>query len=193
MWLGKWIANSTTLVVSFDEIGERVIVTGSNKFMDDWLLDMAALDFVFSTRLCSYHRYRNWLLDSSFCLQNAGCDKPLALYRSIISLQCCFWFDINNSTWLRSLYVELVYVEIVGVFSRTHTLNETKKLVVQETTSWYDKKGELTLADIIMVIRKSIWVKMYFSMSKNHDNNTDSLKITEKNANLLIYQLALAA
>ena len=72
-------------------------------------------------------------------------------------------------------------------------MDETKKLLVQETTSWYDKKGELTLADIIMIIRKSIWVKMYFSMSENHVNNTDSLKITEKNANLLIYQLALAA
>jgi hypothetical protein len=72
-------------------------------------------------------------------------------------------------------------------------MHETKKLVVQETTSWYDKKGELTLADILMVIRRSIWVKMYFSISKNHEENTDSLKITEKNANLLIYQLALAA
>ena len=72
-------------------------------------------------------------------------------------------------------------------------MHETKKLVVQETTSWYDKKGELTLADILMVIRRSIWVKMYFSISKNHEENTDSLKLTEKNANLLIYQLALAA
>ena len=72
-------------------------------------------------------------------------------------------------------------------------MDETKKLLVHETTSWYDKKGELTLADIIMIIRKSIWVKMYFSTSKNHENNMDSLKITEKNANLLIYQLALAA
>ena len=72
-------------------------------------------------------------------------------------------------------------------------MHETKKLLVQETTSWYDKKGELTLADIIMTIRRSIWVKMYFSMSEIHENNTDSLKITEKSANLLIYQLALAA
>ena len=31
------------------------------------------------------------------------------------------------------------------------------------------------------------------SISKNHEENTASLKITEKNANLLIYQLALAA
>jgi hypothetical protein len=59
-------------------------------------------------------------------------------------------------------------------------MHETKKLLVQETTSWYDKKGELTLSDIITAIRRSIWVKMYFSKSKNHDNNTDSLKITEK-------------
>ena len=34
-------------------------------------------------------------------------------------------------------------------------MHETKKLLVQETTSWYDKKVELTLADIIMVIRRS--------------------------------------
>ena len=72
-------------------------------------------------------------------------------------------------------------------------MHETKKLLVQETTSWYDKKGELTLADIIMVIRRSIWVKMYFSKSRNHEDKTESLKITETNANLLIYQLALAA
>ena len=72
-------------------------------------------------------------------------------------------------------------------------MNETKQLLVQGKTSWYDKKGELTLADIVMVIRRSIWVKMYFSISKNHKENIDSLIITEKNANLLIYQLALAA
>ena len=72
-------------------------------------------------------------------------------------------------------------------------MHATKKLVVQETTSWYDKKGELTLADIVIIIRKSVWVKMYFSMSKNHEKNTDFLETTEKNANLLIYQLALAA
>lgn len=72
-------------------------------------------------------------------------------------------------------------------------INETKKLVAQETTSWYDKKGELTLADLMMIIRRSIWLRMYFSMSKNYEKNMDSLKITEKKANLLVYQLALAA
>ena len=35
--------------------------------------------------------------------------------------------------------------------------------------------------------------KNVFSISKNHEENIDSLIITEKNANLLIYQLALAA
>ena len=59
-------------------------------------------------------------------------------------------------------------------------MDETKKLFVQETTSWCNKKGEPTLADIIMIIRKSIWVKMYFSTSKNYENNMDSLKTTEK-------------
>ncbi len=59
-------------------------------------------------------------------------------------------------------------------------MHETKKLVDQETTSWHDKKGELTLADIIRMIRRSIWMNMYFSISKNHEEKTDSLKITEK-------------
>ena len=72
-------------------------------------------------------------------------------------------------------------------------IDETKKLVAQETTSWYDKKGELTLADLMMIIRRSIWLRMYFSISKNYEKNMDSLKITEKKANLLVYQLALAA
>ena len=84
-----------------------------------------------------------------------------------------------------ALFIILVLVAI--------KMHDTKKLLVQETTSWYDKKGELTLADIVMAIRRSIWVKVYLSMSENHENNMDSLKITEKNANLLIYQLALAA
>ena len=98
------------------------------------------------------------------------------------------WSDkaiARTTPLLMALFSILVLVAI--------KMHETKKLLVQETTSWYDKKGELTLADIVMAIRRSIWVKMYFSMSKNHENNTVSFKITEKNANLLIYQLALAA
>ena len=98
------------------------------------------------------------------------------------------WSDqaIARSTpLLMALFSILVLIAI--------KMHATKKLVVQETTSWYDKKGELTLADIVIIIRKSVWVKMYFSMSKNHEKNTDFLEITKKNANLLIYQLALAA
>ena len=98
------------------------------------------------------------------------------------------WSDKAIARTTPLLMVLLSILVLVAI--KIHT---TKKLLVQEATSWYDKKGELTLADIIMIIRRSIWVKMYFSMSKNHKNNTDSLKITEKNANLLIYQLALAA
>jgi len=98
------------------------------------------------------------------------------------------WSDKAIARTTPMLMVLLSILVLVAV-----KMDETKKLLVHETTSWYDKKGELTLADIIMIIRKSIWVKMYFSTSKNHENNMDSLKITEKNANLLIYQLALAA
>lgn len=98
------------------------------------------------------------------------------------------WSDKAIARTTPMLMVLLSILVLVAV-----KMDETKKLLVQEPTSWYEKKGELTLADIIMIIRKSIWVKMYFSTSKNHENNIDSLKITEKNANLLIYQLALAA
>lgn len=69
-------------------------------------------------------------------------------------------------------------------------MHETKKLIVHETTSWYDKNGELTFSDIIVVIRRSIWSKKYFSKSVNND---DSLKFTNKEVNSLIYQLAMAA
>ena len=83
------------------------------------------------------------------------------------------WSDqaIARSTpLLMALFSILVLIAI--------KMHATKKLVVQETTSWYDKKGELTLADIVIIIRKSVWVKMYFSMSKNHEKNTDSLKLS---------------
>jgi len=98
------------------------------------------------------------------------------------------WSDkaISRSTPLLMALLSIVVLVAVK-------MDKTKKLLVQETTSWYDKQGELTLVDVITVIRRSIWVKMYFSMSENRGNNMDSLEITEKNANLLIYQLALAA
>ena len=69
-------------------------------------------------------------------------------------------------------------------------MNEVKKLVAHETTTWYDKNGELTFSDIAVVIRRSIWSKKYFSKSANND---DLLKFTEHEVNALIYQLAAAA
>lgn len=69
-------------------------------------------------------------------------------------------------------------------------MNETKAIIVQETTSWYDKNGELTFSDIIVAVRRSIWSKRYFSKSLKND---DLLKITDQQVNSLIYHLALAA
>ena len=69
-------------------------------------------------------------------------------------------------------------------------MNETKKMLAQETTSWYDKKGELTFADIMIAIRRSIWTKRYFSKS---ENQPDFDKYTDVRINSLIYQLSLAA
>jgi hypothetical protein len=69
-------------------------------------------------------------------------------------------------------------------------MNEKKAILVHETTSWYDKKGELTFADILVTIRRSIWSKKYLSKSRKPD---DLLKFTAQEANSLIYHLAMAA
>ncbi len=69
-------------------------------------------------------------------------------------------------------------------------MDETKKLMVQEITSWYDKNGELTFSDIIVVVRRSICKQKYFSKSAIND---ELPKIEGEYENLLLYQLALAA
>ena len=69
-------------------------------------------------------------------------------------------------------------------------MNETKKLMVQEITSWYDKNGELTFSDIIVAVRRSIWKQKYFSKSAIND---ELPKIEGEYESLLLYQLALAA
>jgi hypothetical protein len=95
------------------------------------------------------------------------------------------WSDkaIQRSTpLLMGLYSILTLIAI--------KMNEVKEVIVQEKTSWYDKNGELTFSDIAMTIRQTIWSKRYFSRSGNED---DLLKITDKDARLVLYQLALAA
>jgi hypothetical protein len=69
-------------------------------------------------------------------------------------------------------------------------MNESKTMLVQETTSWYDKNGELTFADIIIAVRRSIWTKQHFSKSANND---DFVKLTAQEISHLISQLSLAA
>ena len=50
--------------------------------------------------------------------------------------------------------------------------------------------GELTFADIIVAIRRSIWTKQHFSKSANND---DFVKFTAQEISYLISQLSLAA
>jgi hypothetical protein len=69
-------------------------------------------------------------------------------------------------------------------------MNTIKALVVQETTSWYDKQGELTFADIIVIVRRDIWTKRYLSKSANQD---EFEKFGDQEMERLIYQLSLAA
>ena len=69
-------------------------------------------------------------------------------------------------------------------------MNKVKALVVHETTSWYDKQGELTFSDIIIIVRREIWSRRYFYQSAN---NNDIGKFSEQNIGQLIYQLSLAA
>ncbi|MDF1646665.1 MAG: hypothetical protein P1U61_06785 [Legionellaceae bacterium] len=68
--------------------------------------------------------------------------------------------------------------------------NDARQVIVQETTTWYDKEGGLTFSDILVTVRRSIWKQRYFS---NSANNTESSKIEEQYENTLLYQLALAA
>ena len=69
-------------------------------------------------------------------------------------------------------------------------MNDAKTMLVHETTSWYDKIGELTFADIIVAIRRSIWTKQHFSKSASND---DFVKFTAQEISYLISQLSLAA
>lgn len=69
-------------------------------------------------------------------------------------------------------------------------MDETKTILVHETTTWYDKNGELMFADILVALRRSIWSKKYLSKSRETD---DLVKFTDQEANSLIYHLAMAA
>ena len=69
-------------------------------------------------------------------------------------------------------------------------MNVVKKLATYEITAWYNKQGELTFADIIVLVRRSIWSKRYFSRSANQD---DFVKVTDQEFDDLIYQVSLAA
>lgn len=69
-------------------------------------------------------------------------------------------------------------------------MNSIKALVVQETTSWYDKQGELTFTDVIFTVRKEIWSKRYLRKSANDD---DFIKFSDQDIDRLIYHLSLAA
>jgi hypothetical protein len=95
------------------------------------------------------------------------------------------WSDnaIQRSTpLLMALYSILTLIAL--------KMNGIKALVIQETTSWYDKQGELTFADIIAITRRKIWSQRYFSKSANND---EFEKFSEQEIEHLIYQLSLAA
>lgn len=95
------------------------------------------------------------------------------------------WSDnaIQRSTpLLMALYSILTLIAL--------KMNSIKTLVVHETTSWYDKKGELTFGDIIVIVRREVWLKRYFSKSANND---EFEKLGEQDIGHLIYQLSMAA
>jgi hypothetical protein len=95
------------------------------------------------------------------------------------------WSDnaIQRTTpLLMALYSILILIAI--------KMSKIKNLIVHETTSWYDKQGELTFIDIIAIVRREIWSKRYFQKSPNND---DFVKLSEQDIGNLIYQLSLAA
>jgi len=104
-----------------------------------------------------------------------------------IEVRCStlWWSDkaIQRTTpLLMGLYSILILIAI--------KMNKVRALVVHETTSWYDKQGELTFTDIIVIVRREIWSKRYFSKSANND---EFEKFSGQEIEHLIYQLSLAA
>ena len=83
---------------------------------------------------------------------------------------------------------------LMGLFSFVtlvaFAMHQAKALVSQETASWYNKEGDLTFSDILVIVRRSIWSQKYFSKS---ENQLDSDKCFSKTIDTLIYQLSLAA
>ena len=83
---------------------------------------------------------------------------------------------------------------LMGLFSIitliAFKMHLTKALVSQEMASWYNKQGELTFSDIIVIVRRQIWLNKYFSKSVK---NNDFDKYSEKTIDTLLYQLSLAA
>ena len=83
---------------------------------------------------------------------------------------------------------------LMGLFSFVtlvaFKIHQTKALVSMDVASWYDKKGELTFADILAIVRREIWTKKHFSKSENqHDFDN----CQDDSINSLIYQLSIAA
>ncbi len=69
-------------------------------------------------------------------------------------------------------------------------MNQIKPLASMETSSWYNKNGELTFSDILALVRRDIWFQKNFSKSKN---KPDLNKYDDDMINTLIYQLSIAA
>ena len=83
------------------------------------------------------------------------------------------------------------YLPLVPCWRIAATLSHrTGTMLVHETTPWYDKHGELTFADMIVAIRRSIGTKQHFSKSTS---NEDFLKFTAQEIAHLISQLSLEA
>ena len=68
-------------------------------------------------------------------------------------------------------------------------MHEKKPLEVHEKTSWYNKNRELTFADIIIAVKRSIWAERYFPKS---ENTPDLFKLPNQSLTFLLDQIALA-
>ncbi|CZI73670.1 TPA: hypothetical protein JBA92_15130 [Legionella pneumophila subsp. pneumophila] len=70
----------------------------------------------------------------------------------------------NANGWTRLLPEQ--HHLLMGLFSFVilfaFNMYQTKALVSMEMASCYDKKGELTCSDILVIVRRSIWANIYF-------------------------------
>jgi len=81
---------------------------------------------------------------------------------------------------------------LMAVFSLVTLLGAkayaSKRFISTEITSWYCKNSERTFSDILIMIRKQLWLQRFLSNSADND---ETYNLYDKNIEQLVYMLSL--